>query len=82
MVRLTDPSDMTIIVYRGRKTTTQQQLKLSVKSPCLKLQVSTLDFIICLVKTREGSIMAVEKRKNFLKVLIIYIWSPDYSMLV
>ena len=35
MVRLTDRPDMTLDVYRGRKTTTQQQLLLLSQLYCL-----------------------------------------------
>ena len=45
MVRLTDRPDMTLDVYRGRKTTTQQQQKLIPLKTEVKLQIADLHIL-------------------------------------
>ena len=40
VVRLTDRPDMTLDVYRGRKTTIQQQQQLNAEAPYIGLEIS------------------------------------------
>ena len=58
VVRLTDRPDMTLDVYRGRKTTTQQQ-QLSIKTTVL-VQLCTLVglYTVTVLETQENKLVA------------------------
>ena len=45
VVRLTDRPDMTLDVYRGRKTTTQQQEQLRICLPTLAICIDIKQFV-------------------------------------
>ena len=53
VVRLTDRPDMTLDVYRGRKTTMQQQQRLKVKS-----------FLCITKKTTKASLIRLHEKVN------------------
>ena len=63
MVRLTDRPDMTLDVYRGRKTTIQQQYN-RVGLQGLSTLVTALPFIIVYTNRQLGSISKTGEQKQ------------------
>ena len=49
MVRLTDSPDMTLDVYRGRKTTIQQRQQILVRHPMVFILLNLFDLLEFLV---------------------------------
>ena len=65
VVRLTDHPDMILDVYRGRKTTTQQQQQPSV------LQRVTIQILICFFDGCRFSNEVYSSRKDFALIVVV-----------
>ena len=65
MVRLTDRPDMTLDVYRGRKTTTQQQLIWCSEGSCFWVGLLDNQFIVLLILKTLIYVKNTSNRSSF-----------------